>query len=221
MLFQVKGQAGYVSDLIDFASEREKEALVNGALRTGNHSIYFSEANVDSILAEGAAVLASVKEEIIPEEIIPEPILEDAYNPDGTYKHKGRKEGYTKLDKTVGEGDKVKLMFAAMNLGKLKRNFAFIKNEDPLFPNNRRISLPDIYGTGSSNYWVNPAFWAFVLEEYTRHLTKRIVEDEERSNCYKKGAHKRWRECDFKSERVNGVRLPPKGDFNKAPLWDD
>ena len=263
MLFHFKDQTGYVSDLIDYNSEREKEALVNGALRTGNHSIYFSETNVDGILADGAAVLnygadgaavlASV--ELKEEDIIPQDgaavlasvneedgaavvvrvkheddgaaaaTLEDGtedlgYNPDGTYKDKGRKESYIKLDKTVGEGDKVKLMFAAMNFGKLKRNFAFIKKEDPLFPNTRRISLPDIYGTKSSTYWVSPAFWAFVLDEYTRHLTDRIVEDEERSNCFKKGAHKRWRECDFTSERVNRVRLPPKGDFNKAPLWD-
>jgi len=140
------------------------------------------------------------------------------YNDDGSYRHNGRKEPYAPFGSNVGEGEKVLTLFATLEFEKLKRNFAFIKNADPLYPDTRRITLNDLYGDGPIRKYVNPAFWAFVISEYTFHQRVRIVRGEERTNGWKKGGSKRWRAQDFTSEMVNNERLPPHPDAYKPPL---
>jgi hypothetical protein len=140
------------------------------------------------------------------------------YNPDGTYRHNGRKEPYTPFGSNVGEGEQAKMMFATVELPKLKRNFAFLTNQDPLFPNIRRVSLLDLHGDKTNKIRVNPNFWDFVVKEYEIHQSSRITRGEERSNGFKKKGSRNWQETDHDSLLVNNERLPPKRDFYKPAL---
>jgi len=169
------------------------------------------------------AVVEPPQEEAIPQAVAPPAVVEPPqeeveeapepeYNADGTYKHRGYKERYTPFDKDVGEGAKVQSMFIAMHLGQLKRNYAFETKEDPLIPPNYHTKLPLLFGTGTEKVTVNDKFFRYAINEYHKHQSKRILAGEERSNCFKKGASKRWTKADHKSTRINAVKLPPKSD---------
>jgi hypothetical protein len=144
--------------------------------------------------------------------------VEGEYNADSTYKHTGRKEPYTPFGSNIGEGDKVMMLFATVEFKKLKNNFAFLRNADPLSPNTRRITLCDLYGEGPTRMYVNPAFWSFVIDEYTIHQSIRAIRAEERTNGWKKGGSKRWRDDDFNSFVLNNEKLPPKRVTYKPAL---
>ena len=190
-------------------------------------------ANVE-VEPSDVQLLLSIKEEVVAPEVAAvvvaklekEPAAnnnneeEEEYNSDGTYKHNGHKESYTPFGSNIGEGDKVLTLFATVEFGVLKRNFAFCNNNaDPLFPDTRRINLNDLYdGDGPIRKMrVNPEFWKFVIEEYTLHQRIRTVRTEERTNGWNKGGCKRWRDEDFFSLLVNKQRLPPKPDTSYKP----
>lgn len=168
--------------------------------------ISIGEEEADFVEEAPAAVVAVAEEE-----------NENEYNADGTYKHTGRKEPYIPFGSNIGEGDKVMTLFATLEFDKLKRNFAFLKNADPLSPNTRRITLNNLYGAAGNNssattsrMYVNPAFWSFVISEYTIHQSIRSIRAEERTNGWKKNGSKRWRADDFNSFALNNEKLPPK-----------
>jgi hypothetical protein len=163
-----------------------------------------------------AAVLLVQLNRAVDEEQAEEEVVQE-YNPDGTYKHRGYKEKYTPLDKNVGEGSKVQNMFIALHFDKLKRNYAFEAKEDPLLPPNYSTKLPTLFGDGTEKVTVNDKFFRYAISEYKKHQSKRIWLGDERSNCFKKGAHKQWTKADRKSTLINAVELPPQQDISYRP----
>jgi hypothetical protein len=111
----------------------------------------------------------------------------------------------------------VQNMFIALHFDILKRNYAYEKKEDPLFPPNRSVKLPSVYGNAPEKITVSQKFFDYATKEYENHQRKRIWEGEERSNCFKKGAHKQWTKADRESTLINAVQLPPKPDIKYRP----
>ncbi len=139
--------------------------------------------------------------------------LPGEYNAQCNYMHSGKRESYILPE---GEGEVSKLVFADRNFSALKRNFALKTGGDPYSTPTRTIRLPALDGT--ETHYVNPAFWEFVVKEFELKQWKRTIEDEERSNGFKRHAHRHWWDCYFKSEECNAGRLPPKADPWKKPL---
>ena len=172
------------------------------------------EGAADAVPEEGAAD-AVPEEEAVPQVddgTVPE------YNADGTYRNTGAKERYMKLTQDLGEGDKVKNYFIAHEFGKLKRNYSFETKKDPLYPSNYNTKIMQIYGTGYEKLTVSDEFWRYAIKEYEAHQRKRIFLGEERSNCFKRGAHHGWTAADRASVLINDVMLPPKRDFYKPAI---
>jgi hypothetical protein len=176
----------------------------------------------DAVAQGGAADAVPGAADAVPqEEAVPQvddgTVLE--YNADGTYRNTGAKERYMKLTQDLGEGDRVKHYFIAHEFGKLKRNYSFETKKDPLHPPNYNTKIMQIYGPGYDKMTVNDAFWRYAIKEYEAHQRKRIWEGEERSNCFKKGAHHGWTAADRASLLINDVMLPPKGDAYKPAIF--
>ena len=128
--------------------------------------------------------------------------------------HSGYKKRYEKFDTAVGEGIPVQNMFIAIHFSTLMQNYAFEKKKNPLFPPNYNTKLPSVYGKGYEKVTVSDEFFRYAIKEYENHQRKRIWEGEERSNCFKKGAHKDWTKADRDSVLINAVKLPPKPDIS-------
>lgn len=193
-----------------FESPEDMNAYIRDELRRPGVSIYFDEdignaiEQAESVVQQGAV-----------HEAVNEGSAE--YNPDGTYAHRGHKEKYQPFDDSVGEGLSVQNMFIAIHLATLKRNYSFEKKENPLFPPNYNVKLPSVYGKGYEKVTVSAEFFRYAIKEYENHQRKRIWEGEERSNCFKKGAHKDWTNADRNSLLINAVKLPPKPDIPYRP----
>ena len=179
-----------------------------------------AQGGVADAVPEAADAVSGAADAVPQEEALPQ--VDDGtvpeYNADGTYRNTGAKERYMKLTQDLGEGDKVKNYFIAHEFGKLKRNYAFETKKDPLYPANYNTKIMQIYGTGYEKVTVSDAFWRYAIKEYEAHQRKRIFLGEERSNCFKRGAHHGWTAADRASLLINDVMLPPKRDFYKPAI---
>ena len=216
-----------VTEDTDVLTEADKAQCIKDSQADGTQSIYFEEdigpipaaPPLNDLIAAGAAVVGQVAlhVQVADDAVLPESV----YDSQGNYKHTGRKEGYTPVHRSAGEGENAKMLFAAINIETLKRNFAFKMSDDPNFPFTRKVKLPNLYGKGTEVICVNPKFWAFVVDEFESKQWKEAIKGEERSNGYTGGAHKKWRACDFISEEVNAVKLPTNQVGYKKPIGTD
>ena len=213
-----------VTEDTDVLTAADKAQCVKESQADGTQSIYFEEdigpipAAPNNLIAAGVAVAGQAALHVQ----VADGVADDSvYDSQGNYKHTGRKEGYTPVHRSAGEGENAKMLFAAINIDTLKRNFAFKMSDDPNFPFTRNVKLPNLYGKGTEVICVNPKFWAFVVDEFERKQWKETIKGEERSNGYTGGAHKQWRACDFISEEVNAATLPINQDAYKPPIGTD
>jgi hypothetical protein len=215
---------------MDDLTTADKAQRVKDSRDDGTQSIYFEEdigpipaapllIQPNDLIAAGAAVAgqAALHVQVADDAVLPEPV----YDSQGNYKHTGRKESYTPVHRSAGEGENAKMLFVAINIDTLKRNFAFKTSDDPNFPFTRKVKLPNLYGKGTEVICVNPKFWAFVVDEFESKQWKETIKGEERSNGFTGGAHKRWRACDFTSEEVNAVKLPTNQVGYMRPIGTD
>lgn len=214
-----------ITEDIDTPTPEDIAHCIKKSRSDGTESIYFEETFIAALPAVAIHPIAAIinnANALVGQAAVH--IQEDdeappsEYDSQGNYKHNGKREKYTRVDRVMGEGEKAKLMFATVNLDRLKRNFAFKTNQDPNVPNNRMVKLPRQFETGTDTHRINSVFWEFVIDEFENKQWKHIIQGEERSNGFNGGAHRDWWLCDYTSERINDVKLPPKSDVFKPSL---
>ena len=143
---------------------------------------------------------------------VPEYIT-DRPNPEIKPNLSGKKEPYKLFNEDMPEGISAQNFFLATEFTKLAKNYTRETKNDPFTPPNRTLRLTKLDGNGYNQHFISQEFWLFALREFKAHERARVLQGEEKSNCFKEGASARWSKCDKKSLLVNAVVPPPKGDF--------